>query len=187
MILCTMLGMSLSVWGQQDINHYFKVMPDSLCPLLTANNKADFADFLASNMPAKVRNKLGNTSEMTRLTPDYLHLRMSANSTWEMKLLPVKDTVSVICVVRTYTAPHADSDVTFYTTDWQVLPTQRYLPPQEVDGKYLRHATLSSENATLTWQYTVPEYVDDETRKRLTTAIEGKEKKVYQWKDGKFQ
>ena len=79
----------------------FIALPDSLSPLLTEVNRADFGDFLASNMKAQVKNRFGNTSEMLKLTDDYLLLKVSAVSTAEMRLLPLNDSVKVICVVQT--------------------------------------------------------------------------------------
>ena len=45
----------------------FTNMPDSICPLLTAVNRADFIDFLESKMKAEVTNRLGGKSEMTQI------------------------------------------------------------------------------------------------------------------------
>ena len=100
----------------QDMKSLFVALPDSLSPLLTEVNRADFGDFLASNMKAQVKNRFGNTSEMLKLTDDYLLLKVSAVSTAEMKLLPLNDSVKVICVVQTYQGPVSDSRVSFYDT-----------------------------------------------------------------------
>ena len=54
----------------QDMKSLFVALPDSLSPLLTEVNRADFGDFLASNMKAQVKNRFGNTSEMLKLTDD---------------------------------------------------------------------------------------------------------------------
>ena len=66
-------------------------MPDSLSPLLTAVNRADFIDFLESEMKAEVTNRFGGKSEMTELTPDYIRVQVTPQSTWQMKLLSVND------------------------------------------------------------------------------------------------
>ena len=100
----------------QDIKSLYIALPDSLSPLLTKVNRADFCDFLASNMKAEVKNRFGNVSEMLKLTDDYLSVRISESSREEMKLLPLNDSVKVVCVVRTYLGPVADSKVSFYDT-----------------------------------------------------------------------
>ena len=80
-------------------------MPDSICPLLSAVNRADFIDFLESKMKAEVTNSFGGKSEMTELAPDYIHVKMTPQSSWQMKLLPVNDSTKVVCVVSTVCAP----------------------------------------------------------------------------------
>ena len=58
-------------WGYlqaQEAKTCFKNMPDSICPLLSAVNRADFIDFLESKMKAEVTNSFGGKSEMTELT-----------------------------------------------------------------------------------------------------------------------
>ena len=67
----------------------FTNMPDSLSPLLTAVNRADFIDFLESKMKAEITNRFGGKSEMTELTPDYIRVQVTPQSTWQMKLLSV--------------------------------------------------------------------------------------------------
>jgi len=47
----------------QEAKTFFKNMPDSLSPLLTAVNRADCIDFLESKMKAEVTNRFGGKSE----------------------------------------------------------------------------------------------------------------------------
>ena len=61
-------------WGYlqaQEAKTCFKNMPDSICPLLSAVNRADFIDFLESKMKAEVTNsfggKIGNDGTFSRL------------------------------------------------------------------------------------------------------------------------
>ena len=87
-------------WGYlqaQEAKTCFKNMPDSICPLLSAVNRADFIDFLESKMKAEVTNSFGGKSEMTELSPDYIHVKMTPQSSWQMKLLSINDSTKVIC------------------------------------------------------------------------------------------
>ncbi|MBP5381071.1 MAG: DUF3256 family protein [Bacteroidaceae bacterium] len=117
----------------QTISDVFTTMPDSIMPLLTANNRRDMADFLRNNMQAKVRNRLNDYVELTMMTKDYLRLELSAVSTMEMKLLQTKDTVAVVCLLRTVAAPCKDSQVEFYDTKWQRLQNIRFPRPTVQD------------------------------------------------------
>ena len=100
--------------AQQEAKTVFVNMPDSLSPLLTAVNRADCIDFLESKMKAKVENRFGRESEMTELGKDYIRLRTTSQSTWQMKLLATSDTTQVICTVSTACAPVCDSSVRFH-------------------------------------------------------------------------
>lgn len=191
----------------QDLKSLFIAIPDSLSPLLTKVNREDFGDFLESNMKAEVRNRFGNTSEMKKLTPDYLLLQISSASFTEIKLLPVNDSTQIICVVNTYTAPVADSQISFYDTSWKKLPQTAFLqlPEEKMFYKptqnsiqadslknlrvaadmYLLKATLSENNTELSFTYTTPQYLDKETAQKLTPFLQEKPL-VYYWTNGKF-
>ena len=200
--LCCLNG----IWAQ-DLKSLFVAMPDSLSPLLTRVNRADFGDFLASNMKAEVKNRFGKTSEMTELTADYLYVRLTSASSLEMKLLPVNDSVKVICVVHTYKAPVADSEISFYATDWTKLPSKDFLKlPEESDfysvplteaGKdslaslrmfadiCLIKAELSPEGPFLSFVYSTPDYLDAETAEKLKPYLLPRPLR-YVWSSGKF-
>lgn len=192
----------------QDLKSCFVNIPDSLSLLLTKVNREDFGDFLDSHMKAEVKNRCGEMSEMRVMTTDYLDLKLSESSSVEMKLLPVSDTVNVICVVRTYQGPAADSSVSFYDTAWRKLPTTGFLTlPEEtqfyVDSLqtanaekwrnirakadiFLCKAQLSKTDHTLTFTYTTPDYMDKETARQVKPFLK-QTPLVYKWEDGRFR
>lgn len=193
----------------QDMKSLFIAMPDSLAPLLTKVNKEDFGDFLASNMKAEVKNRLGKNSEMLKLTADYLDLKMSESSEVQMKLLPVNDSVNVVCVVHTYKGPAADSNIRFYNTQWEELPLSSYLtlpkedafykaPVAEADQEtyhnlrkqadmYLFVAKLSEKDNTLLYSYTTPDYLDKETAEKLKPFLNAEPLKYIWTGEGCFE
>ncbi|WP_299230171.1 DUF3256 family protein [uncultured Bacteroides sp.] len=131
LLLSILLGLSANA---QNINSVFVSMPDSLSPLLTKVNRQDFADFLSSGMKAVVKNRFGGKSEMLKLTDDYLKIKTTESSSEEMKLLPLNDSVNVVCVIKTYSGPAEDSRVYFYSTDWKELPLSEFISlPQHAD------------------------------------------------------
>ena len=69
-------GMGIGSLSAQLAKTCFTNMPDSLSPLLTAVNRADFIDFLESKMKAEVTNRFGGKSDMTELTPDYIRVQV---------------------------------------------------------------------------------------------------------------
>ena len=191
----------------QDMKSVFVAMPDSIAPLLTKVNKEDCIDFLANDMEAKVKNRLGKVVEMKVLTDDYTWVQTSDVSTLEMKLLPVNDSVKVICMVKTVCASACDSSIKFYASDWSKewsvedflkLPSEDafFLPNDTLseEGVLIRKqadmllmkASLSKDDASLTFIYTTPDYLNKEDKEKLLPYLR-KEPIVMQWKDGKFR
>ncbi|MCD7815295.1 MAG: DUF3256 family protein [Bacteroides sp.] len=206
LILLISLFISISLQAQ-NMKELFVAMPDTLVPLLTKVNREDFGDFLASKMKAEVRNRFGKTSEMTELTDDYLYLKMTSASSMEMKLLPLNDSLKVVCVIQTYQAPVADSKVRFYDTGWNLLETSRFID-LPVDSLFFRtpvtkaqadslqnlrthtdislqEARLSAGEQTLLFRYTTPDYLDKATSTSLQTYLVQKPLR-YVWVDGRF-
>ena len=191
----------------QDLKSLFIALPDSLSPMLTKVNREDFGDFLASNMKAEVKNRFGNTSEMLKLTDNYLKLKISKVSMAEMKLLPLNDSVKVICVVHTFEGPASDSSISFYDTSWKRLPADKFLtlpvedafyktPASEVQADSLKNlraradmfllkADLSETDNTLSFTYATPDYLDKETAEEIKPYLV-QEPLKYIWKEGHF-
>lgn len=198
-------GCTLSV-AAQDMKKVFIAMPDSLTPLLTKVNKEDCIDFLASNMKAEIKNRFDKSSEMKALTEDYLQMQMTENSTLEMKLLPVNDSVKIVCMVKTVCSSACDSEIRFYDTSWKKefpksdylqlpAPQTFYLPTDTVSSEvelikrkadmHVMKAVLSKDDSSLSFIYTTPDYLNQEDREKLSPYLR-KEAVVYRWKDGKF-
>ncbi len=191
----------------QEAKAFFKNMPDSLCPLLSAVNRADFIDFLESKMKAEVTNRFGSKSEMTALSSDYIKVKMTSQSSWEMKLLPMDDGTKIICAVSTVCAPACDSHIRFYSTEWRELPALSFLPQlpgmedfvseasdtvdiysyqaarRQADMLLLK-ADLSAEDATLTFTFATKDYMSKEAAEKLNPFV--RSSIVYRWKKERF-
>ena len=204
MLLCIL---SISSAFAQDMKSVFISMPDSIAPLLTKVNKEDCVDFLAYDMKAEVKNRLGGVTELKVLTDDYLFLQTTANSSMEMKLLPVNDSTKVVCMIKTVCSSACDSEVHFYSSDWkQKLMTTDYLSKPEGDmfflpvdssdeeyalirkeaNVHLMKASLSKEDVSLTFIYTTPDYLNKENKEKLEPYLR-KEPVVLKWQEGKFR
>lgn len=190
----------------QDMKSVFVNMPDSIAPLLTKINREDCVDFLASDMKAQVKNRFDKQSELKNLTDDYLLMQVTDVSTWEMKLLPINDSIKVVCVVKTLCASVCNSEIHFYTTGWQELEVSRYVQLPAADAfylpieagnddcllhrkkadMYLLKLSLESEGMTLSCEYTTPLGLNEEDRKKLEPHLR-KEPIVLQWSNGRFQ
>lgn len=191
----------------QTLKELFIAIPDTLTPLLTKVNREDFGDFLDSKMKAEVRNRFGKSSEMTELTDDYLYLKMTSVSSMEMKLLPLNDSLKVICMIQTYQAPVSDSQIRFYDTNWKQLDAARFIelpddslffrkPVTEIQADSLqnlrthmdlslREARLSADSLVLSIRYTTPDYLDKATSEDYGNYVI-RDPLQYMWKKNRF-
>lgn len=206
-ICLLVLGTCLLSVMAQDIKKVFIAMPDSLMPLLTKVNKEDCIDFLASNMKAEVKNRLDKTSEMKVLTDDYLQMQVTEKSQLEMKLLPLNDSVKVVCMVKTVCASACDSEIHFYDSSWtKEIPSADFLFLPAKKDFFLANDSISEEEIllrkkadivlmkmqlspkddSLTFIYTTPDYLNKEDREKLQPYLR-KEPVIYQWKAGRFE
>ena len=159
---------------QVKMRDVFAQAPDSIFPLLTKNNKLDCIDFIENNMRARVKNKFDTYSELTALTNDYMRMQVSERSSVEMKIF----NDSLLCLIRTYYGPAADSEVYFYNVSWQPVNYNLERPKaddffqpgadMEVCGLLrqlsLIKATLSPDDTTLTWALQITELTETQQR-----------------------
>ena len=112
-----------------NVREVFSMMPDSLFPYLSKNNRLDMLDFMDSNMKAEVKNRFDGSTEMLSLTDNDLRVQLNDASTMEVILLPVDvpvDNVNrIVCVLQTYA--NRESTLSFYSVKWHQLPTEDYL------------------------------------------------------------
>ncbi|MBQ9669163.1 MAG: DUF3256 family protein [Prevotella sp.] len=96
----------------------FKVMPDSLMPYLSTNNRLDMIDFMEAKMKAEVTNLLDGTTEMTALSDDSLSITMNERLRVDMRLT-VRDSL-VVEMTKTYTISEhqVEKVVQYYSTTW---------------------------------------------------------------------
>lgn len=192
--------------GAQEMKTVFVNMPDSVSGVLTEVNRADCVDFLASNMKAQVTNRYNRQSELKALTEDYLYLQATPEVAWEMKLLPVNDSVKVVCFIHSVSAPVCDSRIEFYTTNWEPLVAEDYLQQPVADMFYLPtdslhadslallrksadltflKASLSPDDTSLSYEYTTLDYVGKEVADKLKGYIR-KSPIRFKWTGEKF-
>ena len=128
------LAIGLLTWqagAAQKMRDVFAAMPDSLLEIMTRNNRLDCIDFIEHDMEARVRNRFDGFTVLKALTLDYLDLQLTENCRVEMKLLPVGDSVSYVCVARTYSGPVAESVVELYTPEWERVPETEWISRPE--------------------------------------------------------
>jgi hypothetical protein len=149
----------LSSFARVKMADVFANMPDSIIPYLTKNNRLDCIDFKASKMAAIVKNKFDDNSELITINDNYLDMKLSECAQLEMKLLPYiskeGDSTQIICKIITCSAPEAESNIVFYTTDWKRLNIDEYVSIPSFDNFWIKPDTM-----TLVKYNTLRSYID---------------------------
>lgn len=160
----------------QNMRTIFLEMPDSILPLLTSTNRADCTDFIEAGMKARVTNRFDGHSELLELTTDYLKMKMTSHTELQMKLLPISNGDTIICMINTVCAEACDSHIRFFTKGWKELkPTTKFFTAPAIkefftvnersDKRllmadiYLVELILSPDATTLQAKYTMPAYM----------------------------
>lgn len=125
LIFALLFCSQLSLQAQTDslnIREVFKLMPDSLLPYLTQNNRLDMIDFMDAKMKAAVDNQLGGESEMTYLSDDSLCIKMNESMTLELKMLR-DEKEPIVFMKRTYQITERQKEILIgrYSSSWRLI------------------------------------------------------------------
>lgn len=124
----------------QGIDALFASVPNEVLPLLDRTSRLDMLDLYNGKLEAKTENIYGGQSEMLLKTHDYMKLRVTDASFWQMKLLPAGHDTLILCV-HTVLEPEAISSISFYRHDWHVQ--KREIPHVDMNKFVSSQSTLS--------------------------------------------
>ncbi|MEG1617421.1 MAG: DUF3256 family protein [Bacteroidales bacterium] len=200
LILLSMSGFA------QNIAVYFEVIPEEHLLQVDPNRRKDMLDLKRAGREGKVPNKLGGVSELTELTDTYIRIKVSDNSTLEMKLLPVSGEENIIAIVKSVCAPACDSEILFYNTAWQRLPLTDYFNAplradffvtrteanaaaydqalKSVDMDLIQYR-FDGETNDLSATYALKDYLPDNIYKEVEPLLK-KQGLTYQWLNNKY-
>ena len=188
----------------QKMEDVFLQMPDEFIVQLDRARRKELVDLYKSRNPATLSNTMQGKSVLNKLSDYYLKLQTTEQSVVELKLLPLVNNTFVICMIQTVYGPIADSNVSFYTTEWQRIATKDVFLPVTEDwfwkkdsdrdvldvlsqmGIFLVKYSLSDEGTTLTAEYMTPTYLDDENQEIVKPFLRT-ENKTYEWKSGRYE
>lgn len=122
-ILFIFLFLSLCSYGQT-IGDLFRSMPSGLLPGVSENNKTML---LVDTGKTVVPYAMGEVQKL-RQSNDFLQIRTSAVGTTQLKMLPVAEDSVIVCLIKTVCGDICDSNITFYTTDWEILQKEQFMP-----------------------------------------------------------
>ena len=122
-------------------------MPDSIVPYLNNSVRTEMADLYQMKVKAESRNLLEGTSVIDTLTSDYMRVSLNSNSVMQIKQLPTESSF-VICVIKTFIAPEAESEVAFFNPEWKPLKESYGLPLSDDADKIKKEFTFRPDTMT---------------------------------------
>ncbi len=140
--------LSLSVHGASMVT-IWQTLPSELLPYMDARHRQELAGLSAMGMKAEGSNLLLGKTSLDTLTTDYLHATLNGSVSLQIKRLPTTGGDSLLCVVKTWRAPMADSELRFYNQSWQ--PVEASLKGQKATcfqlSEWIRHNVAVDEQA----------------------------------------
>ena len=191
----------------QKLEEIFVKMPDDLIVQLEEAWRKDLVVLYKSGKPATLENTMQGRSTLQMMTNDYLLVQTTEHSVVELKLLPLVNNTYIICMIESVYGPLADSRVSFYSTEWELLSSDGLFVPVTGDWFFKEDAdrmssefldvvsqldmdlvkySLNSENTNLTAEYMTLQYIDDEYQKKAKPFLKTNPK-IYEWKSGRFE
>lgn len=122
----------LQVWQQ---------MPDSLSPLLTSNMRTELYEYYKMGGSAQVKNAFNSYSTLELFDERNICVRLSESNTFHIRLLQTAEGDSVVCLVKTFKGPAAESDVCLYSTEWKLIERLSF----DNDSFFLRPDSMTEE------------------------------------------
>lgn len=192
-VLLVALSLTLSV-SAKSLRDLWVSMPDSLLPTFSKNLRLEFVELEDMGVKPEVSNLLGNNCLMDTLSNNYLQLTTSRQSVLQMRMLPMEMGDSVLCVVKTFSAPEKESDVRFYDQNWHeisykslidadvwridryfkqrpdTMSTEKYEEMFRMVEPVMVSANLSPDDETLTFSLSLP-LVSKEEKEALNALI----------------
>lgn len=124
------------------IDSLFYHVPQRILPLLESNARLDMLDLYNYGMAARAENIFGGTSQMLEKERDFVRIRLTDVSEWELKILPASPD-TIFCVVHTLKGLAGNSKVTFYGNNWR--PLEMTMPELGVEDFWAETDSLSKE------------------------------------------
>ncbi len=200
-ILFLFIFFSMFGYGQT-IGDLFRSMPPGLLPGVSEDNKTML---LVDTGTTVVPYAMGEIQKI-RQSKDFLKIRTSAVGTTQLKLLPVAQDSVIICLIRTVCGDICDSNISFYTTNWEKLEKKQFLPvvsaeyffdssqKEKENYKYAVSlpdiypisAMFSDNNSDLTLRFNYRERLTDDQIAEIQPYLES-DSVILTWKNATFR
>lgn len=106
----------------------WKSMPDSIIPYLNAGLRTEMIDLYNGGHATETKNILEGNSRILQVKADFAEIRLNSSAIMQLQLYDKLDSTQVICMIKTYCTPAVESEIAFYTTNWERIDGNMGLP-----------------------------------------------------------
>lgn len=126
-LVCLLLCLCPMTASAEPIDSLFAKVPREVLPMFDRTARLDMLDLYNSKLAAKAENTYGGQSEMRRKTGDFIEIRLTDVSTWQMKML-TNGQDTVICCLLSIEAMGTSTSISYYNQDWKSIATASPTP-----------------------------------------------------------
>lgn len=126
-LACFLLCLCSMTAAAEPIDSLFAKVPREVLPMFDRTARLDMLDLYNSKLAAKAENTYGGQSEMRRKTDDFIELRLTDVSTWQMKILPIEQD-TIICCLLSIEAMGTTTSISYYNQNWKPINTPSPAP-----------------------------------------------------------
>lgn len=123
-----MLIAANSLSAKTTIDEAWKCMPDSIIPYLNAGLRTEMTDLYNGGHVTETKNILEGNSRILQMKTDFAEIRLTSSAIMQLQLYDKLDSTQVICMIKTYCTPAVESEIAFYTTNWERINSNMGLP-----------------------------------------------------------
>lgn len=156
--ICCIIAMQL--YAQSTIAELWKAMPDSILPYFNASTRSEIIDIYKIGKISKTKNLLDGESWAKAINDDYIDIQLNSITEMQMQLLHSTDSSSVICMVKTFGVPAAESEIAFFDTNWKRINSKFGLPD------------FNDKNTTIELLLQKPDSISNEKFEKLKKMFE---------------
>jgi Protein of unknown function (DUF3256). len=199
------LFLAVTSYAQDSLSSLVISMPESMLIGVTAEQKNEL--IATSDSTVSIINAINEKVERTAFSDDYIALKTSDAGTLQIKLLPLINNSNIIGVITTVCGRACDSRIDFYTTSWELIPTQNMFPAKDKEwfikadvdtgSEDFRNAvaaldfnpiklSFSADNYELKADYDIKNYLSPNDYKLIEPFLI-KESKTFHWDKQSFK
>lgn len=117
----------------QTVAEMFMSMPSKMISYVTDDVRNQLVGSYGNEEDSKKATIFGDSICIDLLTTDFLSIQLSQARRLQMKMLPLGDSDTIVCVVSTFYGPAAESTIQFYNCQWQPLNLSESMPVFNVE------------------------------------------------------